>query len=141
MVTDIGVMADMVAAPQNDVVTDRREGLDRIVLQDEAIVADPALVQDGGVAADIARQPVPEIPGFEIFCSADLIEPGISDGDEEVIRIGRKGRGRLVEGDDRKSGEARLADIGSVHRESDDLSIGVIREVVVSDLGHLADAE
>jgi hypothetical protein len=47
-------VANVVAAPQGNVVADSSKRLNRIVFEDKAIVAYPAFVQDGRVRTDIA---------------------------------------------------------------------------------------
>ena len=50
------VVADVIAAPDDDVVADRRERLNRVVFEDEAIVADAALGERRGPTADVGDQ-------------------------------------------------------------------------------------
>ncbi len=60
MIVNRRVMADMIAAPQCDVVANRYEWLDSVVFKQEDIFTDPPIVQDGSVGAHIAGEFVAE---------------------------------------------------------------------------------
>ena len=59
MVFDSTVVADMVSAPQSNVVTDGNKRLYGVIFQDEAVVADRRLVENGRFRADIAYKLIP----------------------------------------------------------------------------------
>ena len=48
VVADLRMMADMIAAPQHDVVAERNEGLHDVVLEDEAVLAEPDVAPHEG---------------------------------------------------------------------------------------------
>ena len=52
------MMAEMIAAPKSDIVADRHKGLDGIVFEDEAIVADASVIENTRAGADEVRKPV-----------------------------------------------------------------------------------
>lgn len=60
-------MADMIAAPQCDVVANRYEWLDSVVFKQEDIFTDPPIVQDGSVGAHIAGEFIAESLSGKIF--------------------------------------------------------------------------
>jgi hypothetical protein len=49
---DPRVMADVIAAPEHDVIAERDERLDDVVLEDEAMLSDPRVVPDHRLRAD-----------------------------------------------------------------------------------------
>jgi hypothetical protein len=55
---DDGVVADMIAAPEDDIIANLNKGLDGIVLKDEAVFADLGVVPDKGARADIGCEAV-----------------------------------------------------------------------------------
>jgi hypothetical protein len=53
VIVDDAVVDDVASAPQDDVVADPRERLDRVVLDDEKILADRRAGEEGGPSADV----------------------------------------------------------------------------------------
>jgi hypothetical protein len=48
VITYADVVADVITAPENNVVTDGREGLQGVVLENEAVIPELLIVEDGG---------------------------------------------------------------------------------------------
>jgi hypothetical protein len=53
VIVDDAVVDDVIAAPEDDVVADPRERLDRVVLDDETILADRRAGEEDGPTADV----------------------------------------------------------------------------------------
>jgi hypothetical protein len=62
IILDRRVMADMVAAPQRDVVADPHPRLDRVVFENEAIIAHLEVGEDGRARTDIRDKLITERP-------------------------------------------------------------------------------
>ena len=56
VVSDRGVVPDVVTAPHHHVAAHRDERLNRVVLEDEAVLAELHVAPDEGVAAHVAGQ-------------------------------------------------------------------------------------
>src|SRR6266404_2895814 len=65
MIFNYAVMADMIAAPQNHVISDCGEWLDSIVFKDKAVITNRNAGKDGRFRADIADQLISLI--FDLF--------------------------------------------------------------------------
>jgi len=88
MVVNDRVVANVVAAPQGDVVADGDKGLNRVVFEDKAVVAYPAFIQNGRARTDICGKPVAQGLCGEIFLFANLVKLGIAQRDKHFMRIG-----------------------------------------------------
>src|SRR5262245_32182705 len=70
VILDLGVMTDVVAAPHHHVVADLDERLNRVVLEDEAVVAAQETWPGGRLRADIADEPIAALLGLAILLGA-----------------------------------------------------------------------
>src|SRR5437588_3794037 len=114
------MMTDVVAAPQSDVVLDAHEWLDRVVFEDEAVLAKLEPAPHARLAAEIARQPVPRGLRHRAFLGSYGVYLGVAHRDEQVVRAGREGGLRLRESDHRQAAKARFLQVTGVYREAGD---------------------
>ncbi len=137
IVLDHDVMADMVAAPQGDVVTDSAEGLQSIVFENEAILAD-LVGEDRGPGADVARESIAAGPHRLDLGRPDGVHAGVGQGDEAVM-IGRRKTCRdLIEGDERTTERRVTFHVISVDSKGDDFAPQCLLKHVVDNFRDLA---
>ena len=91
MVADRRVVADVVSAPQDDVVADADERLDDVRLEDEAVLADFDLGDQMGGRAHVADQFVPKRLLPFVHRPASLVHSAEADCDEHR-KVGRRMR-------------------------------------------------
>ena len=73
MIVNSGMVANMVAAPQDDVVSNRNKRLHNIVFEDETVFAYFAISPDEGVGTDVRSWRVPLLLGRGIKPFPELI--------------------------------------------------------------------
>ncbi len=134
-------MTDVVAAPQGDVVADAHEGLQDVVLEDEAVAADGDVAPDEGLGADIAGQVIAGGGAVVEQAPADPVELGIADGHEDVVGRGRIARRQVVQRDQRQALEGPALDVRRADGEGGDLVVAVVGEILVGHGGDLAVAD
>src|SRR2546430_1684079 len=102
VVADHGVVADVIPAPQDDIVPDPCAGLDDVRFEDEAVVADGnVVVHDEGLRADVADELV--AVRFALFVNGppDTIHILETDGDKQPDFIRRITPRHVGEADER----------------------------------------
>src|ERR1041385_7405180 len=75
MVLDYSVMADVITAPQHNVVADRCEWLDRIVFEYETVVADHSSREHSCFGADVTDQLITLLLDLAINRFPQLVHP------------------------------------------------------------------
>src|SRR5438094_5945870 len=141
MVSDDRVMADVIAAPENDVVSDPDERVDDGRVEDEAVVAQLDRDQDVSTRADVGDQLVAEVLAAVVDLRSGLVHPAEADCDEERVGVGRMSRQQTLKRDDWQSQQFVLGDELLVDREGRYLVVAVLTEVNGCYPGEVADAE
>src|SRR5512145_424336 len=77
-------MADVITTPQNDVVADRREGLDRVVFEYETVIANRNTVEESRFRTDVADHLVALLFDLLINRFAQLVHSGRRHRREEL---------------------------------------------------------
>src|SRR5229473_5579445 len=85
MIFDDAVVSDVIAAPQDDVVPDFHEWLNRVVFENEAVVTALEAGKDSCSRADVTDQFVTSSPGIVIAVCPCVIHPLEADGDEQLV--------------------------------------------------------
>jgi SAM-dependent methyltransferase len=141
VVFDGRMVTDVVAAPQRDIGANAGKGLDRVVLEDEAILFQFKAGKYRRAAAQIGYKPIaPSTGGGHLF-GANGVEPSVADGNEHAMLLGRKLFTDLFERQHGTTAEFRLLQVCAIDRESDDFEVGIVREVEVRQFGDLASPE
>src|SRR5713101_5286138 len=83
------VVADVIAAPERDIVTNLDERLDRVVFQDKAVVSHRIVGQKRAPTAHVTDQLITQFFGLIILGGAQLIHPGITQSDKHLIILWR----------------------------------------------------
>jgi hypothetical protein len=135
------MMANMVAAPQGDVIANSHKGLDGIVFKDKTVISNLAFVQHGGMTADVVGKGVPECFCGKILFFSHGIEFGIAQGDKHVVAIGSVVIGDIFKCDDGQPTKGGVFDITTVYSEGHNFINGVCTEVEVSQLRDIARSE
>src|SRR4051794_11870233 len=125
-------MADVVAAPEHHVVADVDERLDRVVLEDEAVLADDEIGPRRRLRADVGNQPITALLRLPADAGSDLVDAPVADSDEHRVVRGRVALDDLLECDYRAPGQDLLAEVLAVDRERDRIVRTVVLEVVRS---------
>ena len=141
VVSDAGVVSDMVTAPQCRVVADSNEGLDCVVLKDEAVLADVVTVENGRARTDVARESISGGSASEEAFASDAVAFFIGERDEEVALIRGELAGEGLKRDDWQTHEVLSFQELGIDGECDDLAIGVGPEVVQREFGNLSGPE
>src|SRR3546814_17745362 len=102
------MMADMVAAPQRNVGSDGDEWLNRVVLQQQEVVAHLEALPDPGTARDVMGESVALSPARSDLGRAQLVESAIPHSHEQVVVVRRQAQLDLPERSDRQPGQAVL---------------------------------
>src|SRR4051794_20456766 len=141
MVADDRVVADVVAAPKDHVVTDLDEWLDRVVLEYEAVVPHRSVGPHGGLGAHVGDQLVSHVSCLLADLRSDAVHTRIADGYVHP----EAGWGELIhhffEGHDREPVHLSRRDPVSVHRERDRLMWAVLVQVRPDHLGERGGTE
>src|SRR5205085_7580631 len=141
VILDGRIVADVIPAPQRDVIADADEGLDGVVLQDEAVVPDGVIGEEGAAAADVARQLVAAALGLPVLLRPRLIHPGVAQGDEHLVVSWGVKPDDLLEGHQRQAEEGVAREVLPVDREGRDFVIAVAGEIVMGKSGDVARPE
>src|SRR3989442_1401775 len=110
MVADRRMVADVVPAPHDDVVADRDERLNRVVLEDETVVADGGVAPERASGAHVRHQPVPAPLRLVVDTLAQAVHLPVPDRDEHATLSGGKRPPDRLERDDREAGHRGLLD-------------------------------
>jgi hypothetical protein len=121
VVADHGVVADVVPAPDHHVVADLHERLDRVVLQDEAVLAAAEIGERGGARADVADELVAALLGLGVFPRPHPVHALEADREEQEELAGWVAPLELLEGHDGQPEDFAAGKIPPVHREARDL--------------------
>src|SRR5437868_1356194 len=142
MISNGAMMADVIPAPEDHVVADPREGLDGVVLQDEAILADGRSPEERGPAAHVADEAVATFLPLAIDPLTASVHPLRRHRREEVVLGGGKVMLQLLEWHDGLTFEDGLGgEILPRDREGVDLASTVMRQVEVRQRGEVPEAE
>ena len=125
----------MIATPEHAIPSDADERLQRVVLEDEAVLAELDVGPDKGLAGDVAR-------GMEALRDRFFQQPRahaveLSVGDARRRCCGARIESRSPAPRTRSPGGREGAPHSGtlLDAECDDLVVGVVREVLVGDLG------
>src|SRR5688572_19298176 len=141
MILDDGVMADVVAAPHDNVVADGDERLDCVVLEDEAVLAAGEVWPGRRLAADVTYQPITALLGVLVFFRPQMVHPLEAERNKQLERIRRIVPFQVFESDDRQALELRGSEIVAVDGEGYDIVRRVVSQIEVSKFRPLARPE
>src|SRR5436853_3177970 len=133
MALDNRMMADVVAAPQNDVVPYLSERLHHVVLKDEAVLTDLAVAPDKGMRTNIGGRRITLRFCFLVESCPQLVQMGVNVGREKKVLAGSV---RLLDSfkwHDRQIEQNVPLYVIFLDTEGHDLVIRVVREILVSD--------
>lgn len=85
IIADAGMMADVVATPEKNVIADAHERLDDVVLEDKTVFAATEILPDRRTRAEIGREPITLFFSLSAFLGAQAVEMAIAGGDEEIV--------------------------------------------------------
>src|SRR6185312_1575918 len=134
MISNRRVMADMVPAPENGVVADRDEGLDDIVLEDEAVLAERDIAPDERVRAHVRSRLITLLPGRLVEPAAQGVSLGIDESGIEMMLPGGEALRQILERHHRHPEKLLAPQVLPLDAEGHDIVLGVVREVLVGDL-------
>src|SRR5215212_1018555 len=89
MVFDGRVVTNMVTTPKRHVVTNVHERLNRVVLENETVVADWMIGQERAAATHVTHQLVALLFRLEIFLFAKLVHASVAQRDKHPEFTGR----------------------------------------------------
>lgn len=150
MVADRRVMADVVAAPKDDVVADQNKRLNRVVFEDETVLANRGLGEACCPRADVRNARIPATLEFAKDFSTKSIHTVWRERSEGTYRGGRKVRLQLLERHNRQALErCRLRHVLAMDREPNDAMFAIVLEIEMrkgseiagskdDDIGHAA---
>jgi hypothetical protein len=108
MIGDRAVMADVISAPKNDVVSDRHKGLNCVVFENETIVADRRAWKARGARADVGNQPIAHLLESFVHTLPRAVHCVMRKRGKSGEFAGRISIGQIVEGNDWESFEGRF---------------------------------
>src|SRR5262249_49402172 len=85
MSADSRVMADVIAAPKDDIVADLNERLNHIILKDETMFAHFDIAPNKGARADIRGGSVALLPCSRVQAGAQPIQLCVDEGSEKMM--------------------------------------------------------
>src|SRR5690242_5149259 len=90
VILDHRMVADMIAAPQRHIGANGGQGLDGIVLEDEAILLRLEARKDCRTTADIGCDAIAHRPRGGDLLGSQGVDPGVTDGDEAAEPVRRE---------------------------------------------------
>src|ERR1044072_5036091 len=138
MVLYRGVMTDVIARPYDDVATDPCERLDDIVLHDYRVRIGLEARPNSRARTDVAGKGITLRLRLLHLRLPQPVHLFVAHRNEHLMRFRWVALLDLGKIDNRKAEQMLRRTELLVHRESDDVSVGLLREIVVNHLGDLA---
>src|ERR1700722_3739998 len=129
VIANDGAMADVIAAPEDDVVADFRLMLNDIVLEDEAVFTYADVVPNESPRTDIGNRRIPLRLGRVVKPSANPVELGVGDGHEAAVNSRVIAVVHVLEGHHGQAEELVLLEKGSLDAEGHHVVRRIVREV------------
>ena len=136
MILDHRAVADMIAAPQIDVVARAAGRLNRLIFQNEAVLADDQIGPGDRLRANVGRQSVAGGFACANFPRA-ICRARDRTGPRTCRDRRRKPRLNLAPGNERQTFDVLAVDIGVIDGEADDLIGTVMIEIKARKPRHL----
>ena len=131
-------MADVVAAPQRHVISDRRERLQRVVFENEAVFAVCEPRPDTRFRADVRGERIAFVFRCFTFVATKLVETGIAERNEHVACVRRPTIGDCFERTHRQVAERFSVQKLGVYREPNHITRRIVVEVKPRQLRDIA---
>src|ERR1700741_3568763 len=135
MVLYHAVMTNVIAAPKNDVIANRRERLNRVVFEDKTVVADLSAGEDCRPRANVADKVVSLLFDLVINGFTQTVHAARRHGSEE-FEFGRRINGLdIFKGNDRQIFKRLFfRKVLFVHTEGNDLVLTVVLQIELRQL-------
>ena len=134
-------MTNVIPAPECYVVPDSDERLDSVVLENETVVSDGMVSQEGATAANITSHLVTILFGLMVLFGAQLVHPRITQRNEHFKFPGGVKLRYVLKGHEWEIQECITLPIFFIHCEGRDLMVAITREVIMRQPGNVTRAE
>ena len=128
-----GVMPDVIATPENNVILDFHEGLYGVVLEDEAVFPHFHIAPDKGAGTDVRRKPITLAFNSRGKPGTQAVQLGV-----DRCHVDLMGRGIVIffdifERNDRAAEQFCPLQEFALDRKSDDFVVGIRIEILAGD--------